>query len=375
MAQEPLKFVFIGLGTIYPSHVMGLESIGGELVAVCDIDPEVAKQRSAERGGIPYYTDHKTMLAEVKADVASVMTPHPSHSPIAIDCLEAGLHVICEKPMADHIAAADAAVEAAQRAGKLLAVNFQQRLRPEVIKARELLEAGEVGTIQYVHMIADWPRTAVYFGLSNWRGTWTGEGAGVLLNQSPHDLDLLCYLIGMPACVVAWTPTRFHKIEVEDTIHAMIEWPGGAFGFMHSSTAEVGHPASQLEILGTKGRIVIGKGEVQFTRLEQDAHEFMNASRFPFAAPSREVVPVEITRKDDTGHPQGGIGHHVDIYQNFRAALLDGAPLAAPGASGRRSLELANGMTYSHFTGQAVEFPLDRAAYKALLDELRAGRR
>lgn len=370
MAEEPLRFIFIGLGTIYPSHIMGLEAIGGELVAVCDIDPAVAKQRGEERD-VPYFTDHKEMLDNVEADVASVMTPHPSHSPIAIDCMEAGLHVICEKPMADHIGAADAAIEAAGRTNKLLAVNFQQRLRPEVLKARELLEAGAVGKIQYVHMIADWPRTAVYFGLSNWRGTWTGEGAGVLLNQSPHDLDLLCHLIGMPARVVAWTPTRFHNIEVEDTIHAMIEWPEGAFGFMHASTAEAGHPQSQLEILGTKGRLIISRGDLKFIKLEQDAHEFLRESQMPFASPAREEVPVEIDQKSETGHPQGGIGHHIDIYQNFIKALQEGEPLAASGRSGRMSLELANGMTYSYFTDQAIEFPLDRSAYKTLLDNLR----
>ena len=204
-ANGALRHVVIGVGAgIFASHHKALTSNGAEWEAVSDVNVELGQQRAAELG-CPFYTDHRTMLAETRPDVAVVITPHPFHAPIAIDCLQSGCHVLVEKPMSVHVAEADAMIEAAERADRLLAVNFQMRLRPEVRMARRMIEEGRLGMIQHVNMTMSWTRAASYFKLSSWRGTWTGEGGGVLMNQSPHNLDLLCHLIGLPKRVVAWT--------------------------------------------------------------------------------------------------------------------------------------------------------------------------
>ena len=359
-----LRHVVIGIGAgVVSMHRPALELETVDLVAGSDINPETGR-RNADELGCAFYTDHRAMLAETQPDVAVVVTPHTVHAPLAIDCLEAGCHVLVEKPIAIHVAEADAMVEAAARTGRLLAVNFQQRHRPEVRAAHKLIEEGWLGTIQHVDMAVAWTRTAAYYRLGTWRGTWAGEGGGVLMNQAPHDLDLLCHLVGMPQRVVAWTRTQLHQIEVEDTAHAMLEWSSGAWGSLHVSTAEAGWP-ERLEILGTKGYLQIVPGGLTFHQFDMDVREFVVQSQQPFSAPGVQPVPVELG---------AGVGNHVAVYRNLHAAILHGEPVAADGAEGRMSLELANAMTYSSLRRSPAELPLDRQKYAALLEDLKARR-
>ncbi|MBS1251452.1 MAG: Myo-inositol 2-dehydrogenase [Anaerolineales bacterium] len=358
----PLRHVVIGVGAgVLGMHRPALRLETVDLVAVSDINAELTEQR-AEELGCTFYTDHRTMLAETQPDVAVIRTAQLFRAPIAIDCLEAGCHVLVEKPMAVHVAEADAMIEAAARADRLLAVSLQQRRRPEVRAARKLILEGQLGTVQHVDMAVAWTRTARYFELAPWRATWSGEGGGVLLNQAPHNLDLLCHLIGMPSRVVAWTRTLLHQIETEDTAQAMLEWPGGALGSVHISTAEAGRQ-ERLEVLGTGGYLQVRRGELILQRFDTDLREHIVENPEPYSAP--ELQPATVELETDT------VGH-LAIYQNLYEAILRGAPLIADGIAGRMSLGLANAMIYSSYTRQEVELPLDRDEYRALLDELKA---
>ncbi len=210
---QPLRYVILGAGAaIYDAHAAAIEAVGGRIVAVYNRTPERGKARVVSIGCL-YYDDYGAMLATEKPDVAVIITAHPQHAAMALDCLAAGCHVLVEKPMAVHVGEADAMIAAAAQAGRLLAVCFQHRFRPEITAAHTIIQRGQLGAIQRIEMVAPWPRTAVYYAGSSWRATWTGEGGGVLLNQAAHDLDLLCYLVGMPARVMAWTRTRLHAIE------------------------------------------------------------------------------------------------------------------------------------------------------------------
>ena len=358
---KPLRHVVIGVGAgVFKIHRPALQLETAQLVAVSDINVELGQQRAAELGCV-FYADYQKMLAETQPDVAVVITPHPFHASIAIDCLRAGCHVLVEKPMAVQVAEADAMVKAATQADRLLAVNFQSRHSPEVRTAYNLIQEGRLGTIQHIHMAQTWTRAGIYYQLATWRGTWAGEGAGVLLNQAPHNLDLLCHLLGMPHQVVAWTRTLLHQIETEDTVQAMLEWPSGALGSLHISTAEAGRP-SGIEILGTGGRLQLGPGELFFERFEPDVGEHIRYSSEPFSAPSVHPTLVEI---------EAGVGNHVSVYRNLHEAILQGAPVMADGVEGRMSLELANAMIYASYTQSEVELPLDRQQYAALLNDLR----
>lgn len=358
-----LRYAVVGVGAaVYAMHRPALLGDTAEVVGVTDLNGAVSRERAAELG-CDFYTDLETMLQDARPEVVAVLTPHPLHAPMAVQCLRAGAHVLVEKPLAVHAGEADAMIQAAAEAGRILAVNFQQRLRPEVVRAAELVRSGALGRVQHLELAVVWPRTAAYYRLGSWRATWAGEGGGVLLNQAPHDLDLVCHLLGLPGRVVAWTRTAFHAIETEDTVQAMLEWPSGTLGGVHISTAEGGRPA-RLELLGTRGLLRVGTGSLTFERFDEDLTDFLAENPEPFASPVLNEVPLELPP---------GAGDHEAVYRDLYRAITEGTPVSADGAAGRLSLELANAMILSSHTRETVELPLDRDRYAALLNDLKRG--
>jgi predicted dehydrogenase len=332
-----------------------------QIVGVTDANAALAEQR-AEELGCPAFPDYQAMIQATRPDVVVIMTPHPFHAEIAIAALDAGCHVLCEKPMAVHVGEADAMIAAAARARRLLAVSLQFRHRPEIVAAKRLVEDGRLGALQRVDVLACWTRAARYYRQTPWRGTWSGEGGGVLMNQAPHNLDLACHLAGPPSRVVAWTRTRLQPIQAEDTAHAMLEWPGGALGMIHVSTAEA-DTGDRIELLGTGGRMTIRPGSLEVELFEPDLKRHVEQTDVLWSSPAAHPLPIDLPP---------GEADHAAVYRDLHAAILDGTPLRSDGVQGRLSLELANAITLSSQRGTAVDLPLDRAAYLALLNELRA---
>lgn len=359
-----LRYAVIGAGaSVLSMHRQALALPAIQVVAVSDIVPALGEQRASELN-CAFYADHRRLLAEVHPDVAVVMTPHPFHASIAIDCLAAGSNVLVEKPMAVQVAEADAMLAASTEHQRLLGVIFQRRFRPEIRAARALIQSGQLGRIQHIDMTAVWTRTERYYKSAGWRGTWSGEGGGVLMNQAPHQLDMLCHLVGLPARVFAWTRRLLHSIETEDTVQAALEWPQGALGSLHISTAEADKP-EYLKIVGTRGQLELEAGKLTLRKLDADLVDFIATSPEAMAAPKMLDVQVEL---------EAGKGDHTAVYQAFNAALLQGSPFTSAGAEGRMSLELANALIYSNYTHEPIELPLDRQKYAALLDDLRTKR-
>ncbi|GAC1614951.1 MAG: Gfo/Idh/MocA family oxidoreductase [Ktedonobacteraceae bacterium] len=363
-----LRYAIIGVGAgVLSMHRQALALPSVQLVAVSDIVSSLAQQRAAELH-CAFYTDHRRLLAETHPDVAVVMTPHLFHASIATDCLAAGSHVLIEKPMAVEVAQADDMLAAAEQHQRLIGVIFQQRFRPEIRAARAYIQAGRLGSIQHIDMTAIWTRTARYYSSASWRGTWAGEGGGVLMNQAPHQLDVLCHLVGLPARVFAWTRRLLHHIETEDTVQAALEWSSGALGSLHISTAEVDQ-AEYLKIVGTRGQLELSSGKLVLRELDADLADFIASSPEAIAAPKLRDVEIDL----EPG--KGGKGDHLAVYQAFNNAILHGIPFTSAGVEGRMSLELANALIYSNYTHAPVDLPLDRQKYAALLDDLRAKRR
>ncbi|HRW05250.1 MAG TPA: Gfo/Idh/MocA family oxidoreductase [Caldilineaceae bacterium] len=360
----PLRHAIVGIGAgIVSAHMPAYRDLDNVVIVGGADVSATAGQARADELDCPFFLDHRQMLAETKPDVTVVLTPHPFHAAIAIDALNAGSHVLVEKPMAVQVRDADAMIAAADKNNRLLAVNFQQRFRPEVEAARHLIQSGQLGEIQRVTQVEPWLRTVAYYKSAGWRGTWKGEGGGVLMNQAPHSLDLLCHLAGMPKRVVAWNRTVRHSIEVEDSSMAMLEWENGALGSIFFSTAEAGE--RRMEIVGTGGILNISEGgKITFQRYEPNLVEHILHSPERFAAP--QIVAEEVPVGD-------GLGKHIEVYTDFHRAITEGTPLRADGREGLMSLELANAIIYSSYRGCEVELPLDREGYSTLLAELQAG--
>lgn len=364
--QSRLRHVIIGVAAgVFGDHRPALALPTVDLVAVSDINTDAGTQRASELQ-CAFYKDYRQMLRETQPDVAVIMTPHFLHPSIAIDCLQAGCHVLVEKPIALQVADADAMIEAAAHHQRLLGLIFQHRFRPEVRAAKKLLQEGLLGDTQRVELSAVWTRPASYYNLAPWRGTWTGEGGGILINQASHNLDLLCHLVGMPARLYAWTRRLLHQIETEDTAQAMLEWPSGALGSLHISSAEADIP-ERLKILGTRGYLELSHGQLSVQRLDIDMKEYRVNSKDPYE--KAPLHPYTVSLED-------GKGDHVAVYRSFHEAILSDDhdnPAYCDGVQGRMELELANAIIFSNYTHSEVVFPLDRERYAGLLEELRAG--
>jgi predicted dehydrogenase len=224
---------------------------------------------------------------------------------------------------------------------------------------KKLVEDGRLGDIVRVSwIITAWFRSEAYYASGGWRATWKGEGGGVLLNQCPHQLDLLQWFVGMPSRVHAFCQFgKRHNIEVEDELTAYMEYPNGATGVFIAGTGE-SPGANRLEIAGDKGRVTIGEAGFSFLENDIPTSEFSSTTDQLFGAPGCHEVEVP---------HEGAGGEHAEIIQNFVDAILDGAPLIARAEEGINSVELANSMLYSSLMDKTIDLPLDAAAYEKAL--------
>lgn len=342
-------------------HLSAIGAVDGlKLAAVCDVNP-AAQERLAGQTEAPFFAAVESLLESVQPDIVAITTPHPFHLPVAEAAFAAGAHVLVEKPMAVSASEADRMIAAAERAERLLAVSFQQRFSPMTERLYEWIAAGELGSVQRVLVNEPWLRTAAYFAKASWRATWRGEGGGLLLNQAPHALDLLTNLLGLPARVTGLTKTARHGTEAEDTAHALLEWEDGAVGYFHSATTEP-ETGRRLELVCDHAKVVADGNLLQRTDFEPGLNEHAASDPEPFGRPRLvERLPEELSFT----------ATHAPVYADLLAAVEGGRAPRCDGEQGRSSLELANAIALSSWTGRPVELPLDREAYDAALAKKR----
>ena len=329
-----------------------------KLTAVCDlVEAKLEPYNECLR-----FTDSHQMITSGEIDAVMVVTPHYSHTTIGIDALNSGLHVLTDKPISVHKADCERLIAAHKDERQVFAAMFNQRTIPAFIELRKLIREGRLGEIVRVNwIITSWFRSDAYYASSGWRATWKGEGGGVLLNQCPHQLDLLQWFLGMPSRVRAFCHFgKHHDIEVEDDLTAYLEYPNGATGVFITSTGE-SPGSSRLEIAGDKGRVVIGENGFSFVENDTPTSEFSRTTEELWGAPGCHEVEAPAQKPG---------GEHAEIIQNFVDAILDGVPLIARAEEGINSVELANSMIYSTLVDRTVDLPLDSAAYEKALAEL-----
>jgi predicted dehydrogenase len=361
--MKKVRLGIVGLGNIGKFHTGYLlegKISRCELTAVSDafapnLEPFKAK-------GIATFEKVEEMIRSGTIDAIVVATPHFLHTTIGIDALQNGLHTMIEKPISAQKADAEKLFAVArQHPQQVFAGMFQMRVEPRYMKIRQILEQ-ELGKLVRVNwIITDWFRTEAYYASGGWRATWKGEGGGVLLNQCLHQLDMLQWLCGMPAKVRGFCQLgQFHDIEVEDSVTCYLEWANGATGVFISSTGEA-PGTNRLELCGSRGKLVLENNKLSFTRNDADMLEFSKTVKSGFAKP--EVWNIDIPFESVPNA-------HAMLMQNFVDAILDGAPLIAPGYEGMGSVELANVLLYSSLINESVALPMDAAAWEAKLNEL-----
>src|SRR5262245_12089368 len=357
-----VRLGIIGMGNIGQHHHSYLSAgkvSRAELVAVSDaIVSKLDKYKP-----LKIFAEGEDLIKSGEVDAVIIATPHYQHTTLGITALNAGVHAMVEKPISAHKADAERLIAAAKKNSKtVFAGMFQLRAEPRYLKIQKLIQSGELGEVVRMSWImTDWFRTEAYYASGGWRATWKGEGGGVLLNTCLHNLDVMQWLLGMPAKVRGFCQLgKFHQIEVEDNVSSYLEYKNGATGTFVSSTGEP-PGTNRFEIVGTRGKLVLERDKLSFTRHDADMIEFSRTSKVGLAKP--EVWNVEIPF-ENAPNP------HAILVQNFVNAMLDGEKLVAPGEEGIHSVELANVILYSSLIDQSVQMPMDSAAYEKKLNQL-----
>lgn len=235
--SKQYRVCIIGCGVIAPNHIKALmENEQTELVAVCDVIEERARARAA-MAGCAYYTDYRQMISEVRPDAVHLCLPHALHAPVAIDCMRAGIDVLCEKPMDASYEAACRMKEVSIETGRRLGVIFQNRYNAENRAIKAALDSGEMGKVISLHGEVCWCRNEAYYQSGEWRSRYETAGGGVIINQAIHTLDLLRYFAGSPVVDVKATVSHHGATtaEVEDTAEGVISFENGTRALFYFS--------------------------------------------------------------------------------------------------------------------------------------------
>lgn len=363
-----VKLAVIGVGIMGSAHVRDISTLpNAELVAICDVNRSRADS-IAEAAGVPAFYDYRELLAKGGVDGVVIATPHYDHTPISIDFMNAGVHVLTEKPIAVHTRDARKMISTYESVkgkypGLVFASMFMSRTYGFWQKIKSMIDGNELGRlVRASWIITEWFRTQAYYDNGGWRATWSGEGGGVLLNQCPHNLDLYQWFFGLPKRVTGFASIgKYHNIEVEDEVTGFFEYENGMVGHFITTTAE--SPGSnRLEVVGEKGKLVFENASLSFYRNQTSMFEFIQTCPRSFDRVENELVNVEY---EHHGEP----GHRI-VLENFANAILHGEALIAPAVEGIRGLSLGNAIMLSSFLQQPVSLPFDDDLYADKIEEL-----
>ena len=367
--EKKVRFGIIGsAGLIGAYHANTLVKGEGayELKAICDIDEARLKEQS-DKLGVPCHARYQDLLARDDLDAVIVATPHPLHAEHVIAVVESGRDVLTEKPIAHTPGDARRMLKAINKSRRIAGVHYQHRANPVFQKIRKMIDSGELGRLLSIRFTGSWYKSDFYYSLGGWRGAWADEGGGVLINQAPHDIDLICYLAGggMPAELIGRCSNLYHETsQVEDHATAAGVFPNGVEFALNVSVAAHGDRPT-FSIFGTAGVITTVAGKfVKYIRYEQDLIEFCReyAGPGPYNGPKCEEQPL----------PDSGEHDHSDIHKCFAQAVLtrSKSKLLVSAKEGRWSSEMINAIILSSYLGKKVKLPVGPARYDKMLADL-----
>lgn len=360
-----LRVGIIGIGNIgyyHATNIFNGKVSQMQLAAVCDLDPKRLKLAKETFGNIGIYQDYQKLFNDAAVEAVIIATPHYLHPVIAVAAFEKGLHVLIEKPAGVRVSDVKKMNQAAESSGKVFGIMWNQRTNNLFLQARNIVQSGQLGRPKrLVWIITNWYRTQAYYNSGSWRATWAGEGGGVLLNQAPHNLDLMQWIFGMPKSVRATCKEGcYHDIEVEDEVTLQADYENGATALFVTTTGE--YPGTnRLEISGSRGKMVLENGCLTLTVTAADERDFCREATEFFPK-----IPIKTT----VFHEQQDQMPHIQILENFAQAVLLGKPLLAPGSDGIHELTLSNAAYLSSWkNGEKVFLPFDTDIFDQLLQE------
>jgi len=336
---EQLRFGLIGCGRVAPRHAESINSLpGAVLAAVADIRESRALRFAASYRAEPT-TDYRRLLDRTDVDVVNVCVPSGLHAQVVIDVLQAGKHVIVEKPIALSLTDADRMITAARSARRKLCVVLQNRYNPPMQDLKRVVESGRLGRLLLGNATVRWYRPQEYYE-DGWHGTWAMDG-GALMNQSIHHIDALQWLLGRPESVFAYSATLAHRMEAEDIGVATIRFRGGTLGVVEGST--VTYPENlegSVAVFGERGSLKVGGTALNRKVIWKVEGELEHEKEL-------------LTREQVDPPSVYGTSHRAVIADMMEAILADRAP-KTDGSEAKKSLALVLAMYESARTGQPV---------------------
>lgn len=360
--MEQIGAAVIGCGKIGATHAAALQRIPeARLAAVYDSDYARAEQYAA-RFGVRAYRDVEEMLRSPEVQMVSICTPHPTHVPLGIAAARAGVHVLVEKPLAASLRDCDALIAAAAANGVKLATVSQRRFYEPVQRVKRAIEEGKIGQpILGTVVVMGW-RDQAYYQMDPWRGRWDTEGGGVLVNQTPHQLDLLQWLMGpIDELFGYWDNLNHPYIEVEDTAVAVLRFRSGALGTILVSNSQKPGLYGKVHVHGSNGASVgvQTEGGSPFvagvtTAVEPPINDL-------WTVPGEEHLLAQWQAEDRARAQTIDIMsyYHEQQIRDFLQAIRDDREPAVGGAEGRKHVEIFTAIYRSQRDGRPVKFPLD----------------
>lgn len=347
-----MKFAIIGCGRISANHFAAALANGLDIVALCDVVPQRMAEQAAAFGleEVPQYTDYRRMLAETAIDLAAICTESGRHAAIALDCIDAGVHLIIEKPIALALTDADEIIRRSEAAGIVVSACHQNRFNKSVQKIRQAVEAGRFGRMLHGTAHIRWNRGESYYAQAPWRGTWEQDG-GALMNQCIHNIDLLRWMMGDEVEeVMAYTDNLIHPyIEAEDLGLALVRFRNGAYGIIEGTTNVFPQNLEEtLYLFGADGTVKAGGKSVNIIEewLFRDALEDPEAVKAIYHEDPPNVY---------------GFGH-TPLYADVIAAITQGRAPYVTARDGRNALEMILAIYESAARKAPVKLPLEGIA-------------
>ncbi|MFH1006302.1 MAG: Gfo/Idh/MocA family oxidoreductase [Candidatus Latescibacterota bacterium] len=348
MRDGKLGYGIVGCGVIGPWHAESVAHCSdAELVAVCDIDEEKGRAFAEKYGNVAFHREYKELLAREDVDVISVCTPSGAHAEVMIAAAEAGVHVLCEKPIEIQLDRVQAMIRAAKEHHVKLGCIFQRRTYEVSKKVREAVMRGDLGKMVLADAYLKYYRSQEYYNSAGWRGTWALDGGGALMNQGVHGVDLLMWLMGDDP-IVSVTAKADHlvrDIEVEDTSVALITFESGAYGVIEGTTSVNPGEETKITLHGKLGTIILDEGKIgrwATTTGEDDRAQ-------------EQEIEVAEEKGGGTGDPKAiSISGHIALVNDMVQAIKeDREPMVTP-ESARKSVALILAIYESARTGKEV---------------------
>jgi len=350
----------IGCGKVGHMHAVAFQRVAGvELVAACDSDLRRANEY-AEKYGLAPYDDIGKMVRDSKVDAVSICTPHPLHASGAIAAMEAGAHVIIEKPLASTLKDCDAIIAAAEKHGRIGGTICQSRFKDPCRRVRQAIDEERIGTpvLGIVSMLS-W-RDEAYYNMDPWRGSWKHEGGGVLINQAPHQIDLIQWYMGPISHLYGrWANLNHPYIEVDDTAVAVIVFKSGALGSIVVSNSQNPAVHGRVQISGSNGSTIAVKTDSGAMFIAGVSGVTEPPTNDMWTIPGEQPMLDEWRKQDSDLFLRTDINHyHFLQLQDFIRAIKDGSSPHIDLREGRKTVEIITAIYRSTRDNAPVSFPL-----------------